>query len=143
MVLCWGMANITAAAASGMETTARGAARFLVRRDARHRAAALGLHAKAASQAQGIVNHIIRNYRPSGIYQWGSVLDPGLFSEMSDIDIAVEGILAAEDYFRLLGEAAAMTDFPLDLVQMEKIDPVFAEQIRATGKRIYPHDPVA
>ena len=71
------------------------------------------------------------------------MLDPGLFTEMSDIDIAVEGILAAEDYFRMLGEAAAMTDFPLDLVQMEKIEPIFADQIRATGKQIYPHDPVA
>jgi len=39
-----------------------------------------------------------------------------------DYDIAMEGIPDAETYFRMIGEADELTDFPLDIVQIEKID---------------------
>jgi hypothetical protein len=37
----------------------------------------------------------------------------------------------------LLGEAQDMTRFPLDIVQLEKIAPEHAEDIRQHGKLIY------
>ncbi len=37
----------------------------------------------------------------------------------------------------MLGEAQSMTPFSLDLVQMEKIAPEYAEDIRHHGKVVY------
>jgi len=37
----------------------------------------------------------------------------------------------------MIGEADEMTDFPLDIVQIEKIDPIFGDSIRKKGKLIY------
>jgi hypothetical protein len=37
----------------------------------------------------------------------------------------------------LIGKAQAMTDFPVDIVQLEKIEPEFAESIRTDGKLVY------
>ncbi len=59
------------------------------------------------------------------------------FSAISDIDIAVEGITDAETYFRMIGEADELTDFPLDIVQIEKIDPIHADSIRRKGVLIW------
>ncbi len=59
------------------------------------------------------------------------------FTELSDIDIALEGITAPEDFFALLGDAKELTSFPLDIVQLEKIHPLHAQSIRKRGKLIY------
>ena len=53
------------------------------------------------------------------------------FSEISDIDIAVKGIKSAEQHFRMIGEAMELTEFPLDLVDIDKIDPVYAERLKS------------
>ncbi len=84
-----------------------------------------------------IVQHIIDRYHPVRIYQWGSLIDASHFSERSDIDVAVEGILDAREFFALLRDAAAMTELPVDVVQLETIHPVYAESIRSRGKIIY------
>ncbi len=62
---------------------------------------------------------------------------PEQFDENSDIDIAIEGILDATRYFALLGDAMELTRFPIDIVQLEKIEPEFAELILLKGKIIY------
>ncbi len=80
---------------------------------------------------------IIKKYNPKRIYQWGSLLHPEQFSEISDIDIAVEGIGSAETFFKLFGEADAMTKAPLDLVELEKVEPVHRESIIRKGRLIY------
>jgi len=86
---------------------------------------------------KGIIEMIISKYSPNRIYQWGSLLDENKFSEISDIDIAVEGIKSSEDFFALYGEATEMTEFPLDIVEMEKIIPEHADSIKQNGKIIY------
>lgn len=58
---------------------------------------------------------------------------------MSDLHIALEGITEAEQFLELLGKAEALTSFPLDLVQREKIDPVFARRNREKGVLLYEH----
>ena len=98
---------------------------------------------RARADADAIVAHIARTYRPERILQWGSVLDPERFDSRSDIDIAVEGDFDAETWFRLLGEVWAMTELSLDVVDLGRIESEFADIIRMKGKVVYERDPVA
>ena len=84
-----------------------------------------------------IIQMIISKYSPKKIVQWGSLLTSEQFDENSDIDIAIEGILDTSKFFALLGDAMELTCFPLDIVQLEKIEPEFAEIILLKGKIIY------
>jgi predicted nucleotidyltransferase len=59
-------------------------------------------------------------YRPSRLYQWGSLLDRSHFRECSDIDIAVEGIVTPDEFFAMYGDADRLTSVTLDLVALEK-----------------------
>lgn len=83
------------------------------------------------------VQAIVAAYHPVRIYQWGSLLRKEHFSEISDIDVAVEGVLDAERFFAMYGEAMGLTSFPLDLVQIEKIHPLHARDIRERGRIVY------
>ena len=71
------------------------------------------------------------------IYQWGSLLENRHFSEMSDIDIALEGVMDPVLLSGLLGKAEQLTSFPLDIVAIEQIHPAYAEYIRHRGKVAY------
>jgi len=95
------------------------------------------LQHRAASDAERIIAMIVRDYEPRRVYQWGSLLRPGAFRAYSDIDIAVEGVTDPEQFFALLGQAQAMTRMPVDIVQMEKIAPEYAEDIRRSGRLVY------
>lgn len=95
------------------------------------------LRYQAVADVKDIVNMIVERYDPIRIYQWGSVLRPGGFRDYSDIDIAVEGITDAQPFFRMLADAQALTHFPLDIVQIDKIAPEYAEDIRHHGKVVY------
>ncbi len=86
----------------------------------------------AASQA--IVPRFPNVHR---VYLFGTVLRPGAFRSTSDVDVAVEGKLRAEDYFalwRALERAAR--GWPIDLVELER-DVRFADRIRERGMVIY------
>ncbi len=92
---------------------------------------------KAREDFSAIVAMIIRKYHPARIYQWGSLLTGKHFSKISDIDIGVEGIKSAEQFFRLYGDADEMTKLSVDIVELDKIEPEFRDQIIAGGKIIY------
>ena len=92
---------------------------------------------RASQDADAIVKMIIAQFAPRTIYQWGSVLDGETFTDISDIDIAVEGLGAAERYFALLAAAEPMTRFPLDLVELEHVEPEYAALIRKYGRCVY------
>jgi predicted nucleotidyltransferase len=111
--------------------------RFLQEKWRREREVNFRLWAEAWRDFEAIVEMLIQKYNPRRIYQWGSVLKRDEFCEISDIDIGVEGIGGAERFFAVYGEAAAMTRFPLDLVEMEKIEPEFAELIKLKGRLVY------
>ena len=99
------------------------------------RRTALELRLKEArDDFERIVDHVWQEYQPKRIYQWGSLIEDGHFSERSDIDIAVEGVRGASEFFAILREAQAMTLFPVDVVQIETIHPAFAESIKARGR---------
>jgi len=115
----------------------REAREFIRKKCARQRAENRRLFEKAWQDFDRIVELIIENYNPMRIYQWGSLLTQRHFCGISDIDIAVEDIGSAEQYFRMIGESAELTSFPLDIVELEKIDPVHAESIRTKGRLVY------
>jgi len=63
----------------------------------------------------------------------GSVFAPGRrFTPRSDIDLAVDG-LRPECFFRVSAQAAAMTDFPLDLIPIEAASATFRRIVREDG----------
>lgn len=95
------------------------------------------LFKKAEADSKTIIEMIINEYDPQKIYQWGSLLKPEHFDENSDIDIAIEGLKSAEEFFSLYGRVMEMTDFPVDIVEMEKIESVHRESIRSKGKLVY------
>lgn len=84
-----------------------------------------------------ITDHIVDRYRPRRIYQWGSLVDGVGFQEISDIDIAIEGLPKPQDFFRLLGECEELTTFPLHLVNLEDVHPLYRRQIVEKGVLIH------
>ncbi|MBE0655792.1 MAG: nucleotidyltransferase domain-containing protein [Bacteroidales bacterium] len=92
---------------------------------------------EAKRDFEAICNMIISEFHPVAVYQWGSLLDRTKFSEISDIDIAVEGITDAQQYFDLLKKAEELSQFPLDIVQLESIHPLHKEMILSRGKIIF------
>ena len=91
----------------------------------------------ARRDAERIVEMLVRDHDPVRIWQWGSVLAADTFWEHSDIDLAVEGFRSAEEFFAAYGKAEALTDFPVDLVEMEKVHPLHAARIRARGRLVH------
>jgi len=107
---------------------------WLRARDRRRAERRRRLWEQAKQDADRTIALIVREFRPARIYQWGSIVHPEHFAEYSDIDIAVEGLPGgAAEYFRLLAEAEKLTSFPLDIVELEHIEPEFAELIRTYG----------
>ncbi len=110
---------------------------FLARKEDRRQKALDARFEKAQIDFQTIVERILTKHSPSRIYQWGSLLDRAKFTEISDIDIAIEGLSGPEAYFALLGEVMDISEFPLDIVELEKVGTENARYIRETGRLIY------
>ncbi len=88
---------------------------------------------KALLDFERIVAFIIQNYNPTRIYQWGSLLDLDAFTEISDIDIAIEGLHDPLAGLKIQEEAESMTDFPVDIVELDRVHPAIAEDIKKHG----------
>ncbi len=112
----------------------------LRRRDARRRQQLAVMVADAQADFGRIKDMLIAAYHPHRIYQWGSLLHPERFQEISDIDIAVEGLEDPLAGLHALDEACQLTRFPVDLVELERIHPAHAETIRAEGRLVYERD---
>lgn len=95
---------------------------------------------QARKDAQRITAMLIEHYQPRRIYQWGSLLEPNGFREWSDLDFAVEGLNGPLDGLRAADEASDLTQFPVDLVELERIPPLHAASIRANGRLIHERD---
>jgi predicted nucleotidyltransferase len=74
---------------------------------------------------------------PHSIHLWGSLLHPEQFDENSDIDIAVEGLDSPSAWFALTGKALAMTNLPLDIVELEYVGPPDRVSIIRKGKLVH------
>lgn len=95
------------------------------------------LHARAAQQARQILELLIAGGNPTRIVQWGSVLHPHLFREYSDIDFAVQGLPDAQSLAELQDRAQRIADFPVDIVNLDRIEPEFRAVILAKGRIVY------
>ena len=94
------------------------------------------LYLQAKRDAARIIEKI-KKYGPIRIYQWGSLLCSEAFDENSDIDIAVEGLVSAEIFFKMYGEAESLTTFSLDLVELEKVAEPHKRSIIKNGRLVY------
>lgn len=92
---------------------------------------------KARTDFAAILRTIVERHVPRRVWQWGSLLDRATFSEISDIDIAVEGLRGPEEWFAIVGEAMGLTDFPLDIVEMERVGEANAARIRERGRLVH------
>ena len=95
------------------------------------------LEERAKHDATGIIRHIADIWHPERIWQWGSLTRPGEFREWSDIDIAVEALADPLAGLKVAEEAASMTSFPVDLVELDRIDPRHAQTIREERVLVY------
>ena len=112
--------------------------RYFEQKDARRARALDARFAEATADASAIIAMIAEDFNPVRIWQWGSLLDRSRFSGISDIDIAVEGFPGdAAAWFRLLGKAEGLSRFDLDILQLEKIEPLHAASIRREGRIAY------
>ena len=110
---------------------------FLQAKADRRRARIDALFERTTREADAVIAQIAREVNPRRIYQWGSLLDRGRFSEISDIDIAVEGLRGPEEYFRTVGIALDGATAPVDVVEMEKLPADVAEYVRRRGKVVH------
>lgn len=112
-------------------------ARFLAARRERRSRHLRELEQRANEDARRIIEFLIERYHPTRVYQWGSLLKPGEFREWSDIDVALEGLTDPLDGLRAADDAASMTDFPVDVVELDRIDPRHASTIREEGRLVH------
>ena len=110
---------------------------FLSDREQRRRLAVDARYARATRDARAIVSEIAVQVNPRRIYQWGSLLDRRRFSEISDLDIAVEGLNGPAEFFRILGIAMNGTTLPVDIVELEKVPADVAKRIRKRGTLVH------
>lgn len=110
---------------------------FLRDKTERRKKALDGRYERANREFAQIVARIVAEVNPLRIYQWGSLMDRRRFTEISDIDLAVEGLSGPEEFFKVVGIAMEMASFPVDVVEMERIPRDTAERIRTRGRVVY------
>ena len=110
---------------------------FLADKERRRRARVDERFERATRDARAIVSEIVVQVNPRRIYQWGSLLDRKRFSEISDLDIAVEGLNGPAEFFQILGIAMNGTALPVDVVELEKLPADIAERIRKRGALVH------
>ena len=110
---------------------------FLHRREAARQRELDGRFETAWGEFHRIVEMIAGEFTPRRIWQWGSLLHRPRFSERSDIDIALEGLGSAERLFQVYARAEELSTFPLDIVELERIEPEYAHLIRTSGRLVH------
>ena len=110
---------------------------FLADRERRRRARVDKRYAQATRDARTIISEIAAQVNPRRIYQWGSLLNRKRFSEISDVDIAVEGLTGPAEFFEVLGIAMNATSLPVDVVELEKVPEDLADRIRTRGALVH------
>ena len=110
---------------------------FLADKEQRRRARVDERYVQATRDARAIISEIAAQVNPRRIYQWGSLLDRKRFSEISDVDIAVEGLTGPAEFFQVLGIAMNATSLPADVVELEKVPADIADRIRTRGALVH------
>jgi predicted nucleotidyltransferase len=119
------------------ETEAATIRKFVRERQQERKLALAALLDAARRDCAAIVAMIARDHVPARIYQWGSLVHDNHFSQMSDIDLALEGITDPGKLSAIIASAEKLTRFPLDLLAIEHLHPAYAEHIRKRGRVVY------
>ncbi|MBN2340846.1 MAG: nucleotidyltransferase domain-containing protein [Deltaproteobacteria bacterium] len=122
-----------------MSVSIEEAARFQQEKAREQSEKCAALHARASADFARMVTFIRKQYPHVGIFQWGSILQPDSFDELSDVDIALTEVTSPREYFEIQGTLMKMTDFPLDCIELDKISPENREMLLRKGKWI--HEP--
>jgi len=96
---------------------------------------------QAAIEALRAAAHFVLPHFPGvrRAFLFGSVLHPGGLRSTSDVDVAIEGKLEAQEYFALWRELEqAAPGWLIDLVELGR-DLRFAALVRERGELIYGH----
>ncbi len=106
-------------------------------RTERERAARETRRAAAEQAVTRAIKHVVVDFPElKRAYLFGSVIRPNAFRSDSDVDVAVEGLNAA-DYFAVWRSIeAAAPGWTIDLRDMTRA-PEFADRVRMTGVLIY------
>ena len=91
---------------------------------------------RAWRHARAVAEFLRRKYAPSRVVAFGSLVHPELFSEHSDLDLAVEGI-PWPDYLRAWNEVEALShEFRIDLVDMATVSDLMRRCIDEEGRSV-------
>lgn len=88
---------------------------------------------QAREAAVKLTELLVRNYGAEEVWLFGSLTRSRSFHRNSDIDLAATG-LPAQEFFRILAQLNAATDFTVDLVDLDACPPWLATAIRKEGK---------
>jgi len=110
---------------------------FLIEKERKEQREIDSRFSRAWEDTEKIISMIRSEFPVKRIYPWGYLLDRSTFSEISDIDIALEGVRSPEEFFAILGKAMDITDFPVDIVEIEQLKTETAKRIRKKGRLVY------
>ena len=85
-----------------------------------------------------MVDFLVRRYDVQRVVLFGSLARDRFVAE-SDIDLAVEGLPAAE-YFTILAEVNRLTSRWVDLKLWQDLEPYFQSRVLETGEVWYERD---
>jgi len=111
--------------------------RFLERREQEKQRALDERFSRAWQDFDRIITYIVSHHHPRRIWQWGSLLDRKRFGELSDLDIAIEGLGSASELFEILAHAEEISDFPIDIIELEKTAPEYRQLIKRKGRLVH------
>lgn len=91
-----------------------------------------------AQEDLGRVLEILRRYPAvKRVRTWGSMLRPDRFTELSDVDVGVEGVDSPQVWSQIERELLDEVRLPLDLVRWESLMEPHRKSIEARGKVVY------
>ncbi|MGB9662415.1 MAG: nucleotidyltransferase family protein [Moorellaceae bacterium] len=88
---------------------------------------------QARETAENLAEMLVQNYGAKEVWLFGSLIRSDSFHRNSDIDLAAAG-LPAQQFFRILAQLNAATEFVVDLVDLDACPSWLATAIRKEGK---------
>lgn len=84
-------------------------------------------------EAERLGQLLLEKFGVEAVYLFGSLAWSDIHAPETDIDLAVSG-LSPERYLEAVGYLERATNFPVDLVELEKISDHLRQRILSTGK---------
>lgn len=96
---------------------------------------------KALAAAERMISVLLEEYKVREVYLFGSLIIPEKsFTSNSDIDLAVSG-LSVKEYFKVWRELESMSEFRIDLIDIDRCAENFRQIILMEGKVYEGYDP--